>query len=46
MSLPFGNIDTAFEHFLQELPEDYWDLAIELGAALLKRRPVAQNPGG
>jgi DDE family transposase len=32
MSLPFGNIDTAFEHFLQELPEDYWDLAIEFKA--------------
>jgi hypothetical protein len=32
MSLPFGNIDTAFEHFLQELPQDYWDLAIEFKA--------------
>lgn len=32
MSLPFANTDTAFEHFLQELPADYWDLAIELRA--------------
>jgi hypothetical protein len=23
MSLPFGNVDTTFESFLQELPEDY-----------------------
>jgi hypothetical protein len=23
MSLPFGNADTTFESFLQELPEDY-----------------------
>jgi hypothetical protein len=32
MSLPFGNTDTAFEQFLQELPEDYWDRAIEFKA--------------
>ena len=32
MSLPFGNIDTAFEHFLQELPQDYWELAVEFKA--------------
>jgi hypothetical protein len=32
MSLPFGNTDTTFEHFLQELPEDYWELAIEFKA--------------
>lgn len=32
MSLPFGNTDTTFERFLQELPEDYWELAIEFKA--------------
>jgi hypothetical protein len=32
MSLPFGNTDTVFEQFLQELPEDYWELAIEFKA--------------
>lgn len=32
MSLPFGNTDTVFERFLQELPQDYWDLAIEFKA--------------
>lgn len=32
MSLPFGNTDTTFESFLQELPEDYWELAIEFKA--------------
>jgi len=29
MSLPFGHVDTTFESFLQELPEDYQELAIE-----------------
>lgn len=29
MSLPFGNLDTTFESFLQELPENYRELAIE-----------------
>ncbi len=32
MNLPSPNTDTAFERFLQELPEDYWDLAIEFRA--------------
>jgi hypothetical protein len=32
MSLPFGNTDTTFDHFLQELPQDYWELAIEFRA--------------
>ena len=32
MSLPFINLDTTFESFLQELPEDYRNLAIELKA--------------
>ena len=32
MNLPFANTDTTFEHFLQELPEEYWDLAIEFKA--------------
>ena len=32
MNLPSPNRDTAFERFLQELPKDYWDLAIEFKA--------------
>jgi hypothetical protein len=40
MSLPFGNTDTAFEQFLQELPEDYWDLAIEFKAFSRARKIV------
>jgi hypothetical protein len=32
MNLPSTNTDSAFERFLQELPEDYWDLAIEFRA--------------
>lgn len=32
MNLPFANPDTIVEHFLQELPEEYWDLAIEFKA--------------
>lgn len=32
MSLPFGNTDTTFESCLPELPEDYWELAIEFKA--------------
>ncbi len=33
MSLPLMGSDTTFERFLQlELPEDYWDLAIEFKA--------------
>lgn len=32
MNLPLTNSDTAFERFLQELPEDYWELAIEFKA--------------
>lgn len=32
MSLPFGNVDTSFERFLQELPEDFRELAMEFKA--------------
>lgn len=32
MSLPLMESNSAFESFLQELPEDYWDLAIEFKA--------------
>jgi hypothetical protein len=32
MSPPLTNTDTAFERFLQELPEDYWELALEFKA--------------
>ncbi|MCK7574711.1 MAG: hypothetical protein MZV65_01550 [Chromatiales bacterium] len=39
MSLPFGHAETTFESFLQELPEDYWELAIEFKALY----PVAQD---
>ena len=32
MSRPFGNVDTTFESFLQELPEDYRALALDFKA--------------
>ena len=32
MSLPFGNTDTACAHFVQELPQDYGEPAIEFKA--------------
>ncbi len=32
MSMPVNDPDTLFDHFLQELPSDYWDLAIEFKA--------------
>ena len=32
MNLPFGSVDTTFERFLQELPADYRELAIEFKA--------------
>ena len=38
MSLPFGNLDTTFESFLQELPADYWELAIEFKAFTRSRK--------
>jgi DDE family transposase len=38
MSLPFGNLDTTFESFLQELPEDYRELAIEFKAFTRPRK--------
>lgn len=38
MSLPFGNVDTTFESFLQELPEDYRELAIEFKAFTRSRK--------
>jgi len=38
MSLPFGNSDTTFEGFLQELPENYRELAIEFKAFCRSRK--------
>lgn len=38
MSLPFGNLDTTFESFLQELPEDFRELAIEFKAFTRSRK--------
>ena len=38
MSLPFGNVDTTFEGFLQELPEDYQELALEFKAFCRSRK--------
>ena len=38
MSLPFGNPDTTFESFLQELPEDFRELAIEFKAFTRSRK--------
>ncbi len=38
MSLPFGHADTTFESFLHELPEDYWELAIEFKAFTRSRK--------
>ncbi len=32
MNLPLNNFDTTFEGFLQELPENYRELAIECKA--------------
>ncbi len=32
MSLPFGNPDTTFDQFLQELPTNYHELAFEFKA--------------
>lgn len=38
MSLPFSPVDTTFESFLQELPEDYQELAIEFKAFTRSRK--------
>lgn len=38
MSLPFGNPDTTFDSFLQELPADYRELAIEFKAFTRSRK--------
>ena len=38
MRLPFGHAETTFESFLQELPEDYWELAIEFKAFTRSRK--------
>jgi hypothetical protein len=38
MSLPFGTVDTTFESFLQELPEDHRELAIEFKAFTRSRK--------
>jgi hypothetical protein len=38
MNLPSTNTDSAFDRFLQELPQDYWDLAIEFKAFTRARK--------
>ncbi len=38
MSPPSVNLDTTFERFLQELPVDYWPLAIEFKVFCRARR--------
>ncbi len=38
MSLPLGTVDTTFERFLQELPADFRDLAIEFKAFSRSRK--------
>jgi hypothetical protein len=38
MSLPFGNLDTTFESFLPELPEDFRERAIEFKAFARSRK--------
>jgi hypothetical protein len=38
MSLPFGTVDTTFESFLQELPEDYQEMALEFKAFCRSRK--------
>ncbi len=38
MNLPLNNFDTTFEGFLQELPEDYRELAIECKAFCRSRK--------
>ena len=38
MSLPFGHADTTFESFLQALPADYWELALEFKAFTRSRK--------
>ena len=38
MSLPFGHVDTTFERFLQDLPADFRELAIEFKAFSRSRK--------
>ncbi len=38
MSLPFGTVDTSFESFLHELPEDYQELALKFKAFCRSRK--------
>ena len=38
MSLPFENVDTTFESFLQELPEDFRELGMEFKAFARSRK--------
>jgi hypothetical protein len=38
MSLPFENPDTTFDSFLQELPADYHERAIEFKAFTRSRK--------
>lgn len=38
MSLPFGHVNTTFERFLHELPEDFRELAIEFKAFTRSRK--------
>ena len=42
MSMPFTNVNTTFESFLQELPASYHDLALEFKALVLDF--IAKNP--
>ena len=44
MSLPFGNLDTTFESFLQEWPADYQELAIEFKAFTRSRKITTPAP--
>ena len=42
MNLPFGHVDTTLERFLQELPADFRELAIEFKA--FSRRRTIKTP--
>ena len=42
MSLPFGTVDTTYERFLQELPDDFRELAFEFKAFTRSRK--IKNP--
>ncbi len=46
MDLPFSNFDTRFENFLQELPEDYRELAVEFKAFCRSRKIKTPDQSG